>query len=361
MFKIRWKIKKRLCVGLSLLLAASAFAGCGDGFDEDEIVVDEATSSSTAVFDLEQEEMMMDEVYLYTIQCMYLYGTTPDEYTEDPDTYKSLIIEQIEQMKGVYYAAVEAGVELTEEQEESIETSVDNYYTTFGEDTFARYGITRETVTKLFTEQTYATALQNNTQSEKYTELYEEYTEAYEDTDFMTFYYLRFPIYELDEDGAPVEGDDDGGVLLSEAEQAEMLALCEEAKTRLEAGEDAATLAEEYGVDQVSGEQSGFIGAFGDVLNETLEDMKEGETSDIIESNTGYILIYLESENDETLKASYIELNATTDASYYVEDKLEEWQNNVSISEDNYINYKWYDIEFEDVCEYLEYKGLYNE
>ena len=177
----------------------------------------------------------------------------------------------------------------------------------------------------------------------------------------MTFYYLRFPIYELDEDGAPVEGDDDGGVLLSEAEQAEMLALCEEAKTRLEAGEDAATLAEEYGVDQVSGEQSGFIGAFGDVLNETLEDMKEGETSDIIESNTGYILIYLESENDETLKASYIELNATTDASYYVEDKLEEWQNNVSISEDNYINYKWYDIEFEDVCEYLEYKGLYNE
>lgn len=363
MLKNKLKIKKFLCVGLSLILTATVFSGCSDsdGFDADAVVVDEATSSTTAVFDLGQEEVMMDEVYLYTIQCMYLYGVTPDEYNAASDSYKSQIISQIEQLKGVYYAAMEEGIELTDEQKESIETSVDNYYNTFGEDIFARYGITRETVTKLFTEQTYTTALQSYIQSTKYDELMEEFTAAYEDTEFLTFYYLRFPIYELDENGEPIEGDDDGGVLLSAEEQAQQKAYCEEAKARIDNGESPADLAVEYGVDKVSGEQDGFIGAFGDTLNGILDGMEAGDTSDVIESNTGYMVIYLINDNDEELKETYISLNASTEASYYVEDKLEEWQGSIDITEDDYIDYKWYDIEFEDVCEYLEYKNLYYE
>jgi foldase protein PrsA len=354
--------KKITVAALGGAMTLGLLGGCSktdeNGFDVNKTVISSDEAAAKEVFDVDGDITYMDEVYMYTLQCMYMYGATEDAYTSDSEYYKDLILDQMAQMKGEYVEAIAEGIQLDEEDEANIESYVDNYYNTFSEEVLERYGISRDTVTKIFTQQVYGSTLEQTLSNQKNEEYTDIYTDMYGDTRFFTFYYLLFPYYELDDDGEPVEGDGDG-VLLSDEEIAVRKENALEAIDRIKAGEDPEEVAASYNVQNVSQEQSGYDGAFSDTLNEVLAGLEQGEVSDIIESNTGYIVVYMSSTEEDELRDNFISAMASSDASEALENSQADWKAAYTIDEDNYVDYAWYDVDFEDVCKCLDYYNLH--
>ena len=97
--------------------------------------------------------------------------------------------------------------------------------------------------------------------------------------------------------------------ILTEDEMAEQyekacdfLAAAKEADANGEEGANMEALAQEYGVGFLSQVLRGYFGEYSEDLNSIIVNMENGEISDIIETEAGYMIIRMDNNNDEEFK-----------------------------------------------------------
>ena len=61
-------------------------------------------------------------------------------------------------------------------------------------------------------------------------------------------------------------------------------------------------LIKEYDIEASSGEERNYDGAYSDELNKVLEDMKEGDISDVVETDAGYMVVRMDNPDDTDYK-----------------------------------------------------------
>ncbi len=106
-------LKKYIAVFMSAVCLTGALAGCGQSGLKQKYTVDEA--SKTEVMKVGEETVTLDEVFLYVIQCAYVYNLDKKTAEESESTYKSTILQQIQSAKAKYQVAQTADIELTDE------------------------------------------------------------------------------------------------------------------------------------------------------------------------------------------------------------------------------------------------------
>lgn len=258
----------------------------------------------------------LGDIYLYLIQYIYNNGITP-AYLDDA-TKASIINGAINQMKlelVEYQLALQSDITLTEEQMMTVDRTSSVFYSTFGGDFLNSYGISEEDVYDLFLRQLYISAITNKAMQDMAAEYTAQYEEDYADLTFHTVYYALFPAIVYDEyTGEPVRQGEGQVIPLAEEELARQLALAEEFQKRavegLSSGDAAETmeaLVEEYGIAYCSGVERNYDGAYIRELNDVIADMKEGDISEVITTDAGYMIVRMDNTNDEEYKQFMIE------------------------------------------------------
>lgn len=278
------------------------------------------TASSTKVMMIGDYDIYLDELLLYAIQTLVMDGDTVTAGEDAQESYKLGALTYIRETKILYDVAIHNNVELNDEDLETTNTAIENFKNAVPKEIFDKYGISDEVIEKIFTEQTYVSKFENDIKNEMGKNANEEIAKGYEDYNFNVIYYMLFPTVEInEEDNTPAIDEDGNYINISDKDKKDVLKTAEKAAERIKAGEDAETLAEEYGVTDYSAERSGYIGSYSDSVNDALEGMKNGECTDAIEETLGYAVIVMKSENDEDLKTNYVYL-ITSD---YVDSEFE--------------------------------------
>lgn len=339
-------LRKYLAVALAGICVAGAFTGCASGGLSKTYTVEEA--SKTEVVKVGNETVTLDEVFLYVIQCAYTYDLDEKTAKESESTYKSTILEQIQDAKAKYQVALTADIEITDEIKAEINEAVDRYYETFGQELFEGCGISRDAIYQLFLEQRYISKLQEKTLNDLYEDYSKEAEDTYGDKTFIEVDYVMFPKTKTDADGQ--------SVALSAEELAAAKQNAERARERALAGERIEDIGKEYGADSgvLADTQRTFIGIYEEALNTMLSQMKNGEISEIYEDDAGYMVMQMENDNDTEYRDYFIQTYAQKKAeeSYAAMEKV--WVSAMNISDDNIIGDTWEKLTIVDIADYTE-------
>ncbi len=347
MFKL---LKKYIAVTLSGVYMLTSLSGCGTAGTSESYSVEEA--SGTEVMTVGEETVTLDEVYLYVIQCVYTYSLDQETAEESESTYKSTILEQIQDAKAKYQVALTADIEITEETEEQINTTVDNYYAMFGEELFENYGISRDAIYQLFLEQRYITKLQDKSTTELYEDYLAEAQENYGDSTFIEAYYVFFPKTTTDDDGNTVD--------LSAAEIAEAKQNAETTRNRALAGESLEDIGAEFDEDSgvIADTQRTMIGLYEEALNELLSTMENGEIAEVYEDDAGYMVLQMINNNDTDYREYFLESYAQEQAEQAYSSMEDVWVSAMDISDDDIIGDTWENLSIVGIAKYMDEHNL---
>lgn len=337
------KIRKRIFIMLSLICClATVLTGCGNGGGQQSGDNDGKDPSEVLVLKVGQEEVYLNEVNYYALsfinnisseQEINLDAYYNQEYPTMDDAYKAQLLLQIRQSKILYLKAIEEGLELTEEEEKDMEDLADQFIAAYDADTLEKYGIDRDLLVKMYFQVGLIQKLENQVASEV----------EVEDISYGTIENLVFLTIELDDTGNAVVNEDGSYVFLSEAEQTRQKENAEEAVTRLQNGEEAEALIEEYEI----GQASGTVHATTDSLRETYH-LSDGEVSDVIENDFGYTVVQVLTLEDEDYTAKVKAYNLNTAVQDAVNEKETEWMDDFVIEDDDLIQNVWDDFTFHD-------------
>lgn len=343
-------LRKYLAMALAGICMAGAFTGCASGGLSKTYTVEEA--SKTEVMKVGNETVNLDEVFLYVIQCVYTYGLDKETASESESTYKSTILEQIQDAKAKYQVALTADIEITDEIEAEINEAVDRYYEAFGQELFDGCGISRDAVYQLFLEQRYIAKLREKTLNDLYEDYLKEAEENYGDKTFIDVDYVMFPKTKIDADGNAVD--------LSAEEIAAAKQSAERARERALAGENIEDIGKEYDADSgvLADKQRTFIGIYEEALDTMLSGMKNGEISEIYEDDAGYMVMQMVNNNDTEYRDYFLMSYAQQKAeeAYTAMEKL--WVSTMNISDDDIIGDTWEKLTIVDIADYMNKKDL---
>ena len=262
---------------------------------EDGGFLDNKNASEVEVLKVGDQKVYLDELNLYGLQYAYTFGLTEENLlslyseTQTNDAYnKEQLLTQIRQAKIEYQTAKEKGIELTDEESEAIETGVTNFMNSMDAGMLEYFGITEDTVRKSFTEQMYNTALEGSV----------KHTGDSSDYQCNTIYYLTFLTVQME--GESVVNDADGNpVALDDAAKAKMKEKADAALVELQNGAEPADVAKKYEVTVSSGEESNIIGAYPDEFDAVMVGMKDGEISEVFETEYGYNIVKMITADDK--------------------------------------------------------------
>ncbi len=360
--------KKLMSVALAMSLVFTCVA-CGDKKNADNNTQSESKSGSgvevlgedagnTEVVKIGDEKITLDYLYLYTIQFIYTYKATEDAISNDMDNYKNQILSQLRTDEIKYIYAKNNGIELTDDEKKEMDDVVDRYYKTFSEEFLEKYGISKDTVKNLFYKQRYVSKLNDDTQKSLEEQYQKEAEKELKDKTFFDLYYLLFPTVEY-KDGSPVTDSDGNYTQLSDDKKKEQAELAQEAKKRLEAGEDIEDLEKEYKIEECSEELRSYFGAYTEDLNNLIKDMKNGDVSESYESDLGYMVVKMINNNDEDYKKYYIETAATQKASSQMTVEENKWLASVEVDEEkDMIGDTWKNVDISKVAAAMEEAGI---
>lgn len=360
------KVMSGILVGLMLVVCI----GCNDsdissdsGIDsskETTKVIAPEEAKNTDVIKIGDEIIKLDYVYLYAIQFLYTYKLTDGgSIKENMSTYKDQIISQLRTDEIEYQYAKKNGIELTEKEKEEMNSVVDKYYKTFPEEFLEKYGITRDTVTNLFYKQRYITNLNDETTKRLSEDFTKEAESELKDKEFFELYYLLFPTVEYGEDGKAVVDSDGKNVKVSKEKLDEQKALAEAARERLINGEDAEKLAEEYDIKDYSDTLRAYKGAYSEELNTLIEDMEEGDISEVYEDDLGYMIVRMIKSNDEEYKQYYIEASVSQKVQQQLSEEKNAWLQTVEIDmENDMIGEVWKNLDISQIAKGMEKENL---
>lgn len=289
--------------------------------------------ASTQLMTIEDYTIYMPDLYLYLIQYIYNNGVKADQL--DDMTKASIINSAINQMKletVEYLLALQSDITLTEEQEQMITDTSSRFYNTFGAEFLATYGIDEECVYRLFERQLYISGITNKAMQDMTADYLEQYQEEYADLQFHSVYYALFPSIQYDEEGNIVKDDDGNAIPLTEEEMEAQLALAEEFHQRAVEGQasgDAAATMEmlvaEYGIGYCSGIERNYTGAYVQELNDVISGLKEGDISDVVKTDAGYMIVRMDNTNDEDYKEYMISFLAQQSANNLLPTMQDSW------------------------------------
>ncbi|MCI8506988.1 MAG: hypothetical protein HFJ06_00280 [Lachnospiraceae bacterium] len=363
------KIISSILVGMMLI----ACTGCSnsdissnstgseiDSAKETIKVIAPEDAKNTDVIKIGDEVIKLDYVYLYVIQFLYTFKMADGSSVKDNmSTYKEQIISQLRTDEIQYQYAKKNGIELTEKEKEEMDAVVDKYYKTFSEEFLEGYGISRDTVTDLFYKQRYLTILNDNATKELQEELTQEAEKDLKDKEFFELYYLLFPTVEYGEDGKAVVDSAGNNVKLSSEKLEEQKALAEDARKRLMDGEDAEKLAEEYKIKDYSDTLRAYKGAYSEELNNLIQDMKEGDISEVYEDDLGYMVVKMIKTNDEEYKQYYIEASVSQKVQQQLSEKKNEWLQTVEVDmENDMVGAIWKNLDISKIAKKMEKENL---
>lgn len=273
------------------------------------------------------------DYYLYLIQYIYNYGVIPEQLTEKniallmQTATNDLKIEFLQSQM-----AKEAGFTVPDEQVETMDLMMTAFYATFGEDFLVNYGIDETAVRNMIERQLYVYLLTDKATNDLITEFTMEYEEKYADYQFHNMYYVVFPNFQVDDEGQTILDDEGNSIPLSEEEMAEQLALAEEFRERAVNGtvsaDESATmeiLAQEYGVAPFSGVQINVNGVYTEELNKVVASLSNGDISEVILTDAGYMIVRMDNSNDTELMAQMIADFAEESATDYLPYRQQIW------------------------------------
>lgn len=283
------KIKVSLCLLCVLLcLEGCLLSGCGNQAAGDDSaatkVVLTTGFSEEEVFRISKISCSVPEVmvYLTNMQNQYeaVYGTKIWDTSMDGVTLeqkvKDTVIARIAQVKTMALLAQQYEVNLSEQDNKSIEKAADTYYGSLNETEIASMGITRDTIVELYTEFALANAVYDRIIQDVNPEISDDEART------ITVQQILLRNYSLDADGNRVED--------TQAQKAEDLELAKDILTWAREGEDFALLAEKYNED----ENITYSFGKGEVeaqLEEAAFNLDSGEISDIVETSYGYCIM----------------------------------------------------------------------
>lgn len=362
---------KMVALMLSGALLVGSIVGCDNTNSTEETATTEASSTketddtgfldntnagTTKVLKVGDEDIYLNEVNLYALQYGYAYGLTVDTVTgaySDTQTYdayhKEQLLTQIREAKIEYIIAQKEGIELTAEQQASIDTGVTNFMKAMDATMLSYFGITEDTVRKVVTEQTYASALEATV----------EFDGDVDEYQITTIYYLTFLTYEMDENGNLKTDEDGNYVELSADEKANKKELADEALGKIKAGTSIEDIATEYELTNTSGEQSNVYGNFTDEFNTEVEKLSDGEMSEVFESPYGYNIIKMKVKDNKDMAEDLKSYYASSQKSAALKKKQNEWYSSVEINEeDDMYDGIWDSFSFVPFATWFDQLGL---
>lgn len=329
--------------------------GCSNG----NISVEDG--KNTVVMTLNDYDVTLSEYNLYAIQYLMMQAMDPENITEEKlESMKSDIASEIKLEIVEYLLAQQTeGVEVSDEAMEAIETNTDNYIQQLGEEFLAEYGIDREAVTQLFTEQAYINALMEKAKQDLADDAYEENSKKFEGIDFHTVYYALFPSVEYDENGNPVVGDDGQNVALSDDALKEQKKKAEELQKRAADGEKLEDLIEEYGIAASSGEERNYQGAYEDKLNDVVDHLEKGDISEVIETDAGYMIVRMDNPKDDDYKEYALHYAALQTANGMITTLQQNWLSASGCSNVEPDEAAIKKVDFKKMCKKMKENGVY--
>lgn len=311
----------------SLLIGATLLSGCGDnsnsasGNAASENVVTNTLgeaiapdSANQVIMTIEDTDVTMQDVYLYTLQYAFNNSLTPENVNDS--TFEGLLNNIMTELKlevVEYHLALVMESEVTEEILQNAQASADAFYNYFGSEFLGKYGIDQAAVNELFRRQAYIGMMTKEAQINLSEELYEQYVEDYADYEFHKIYYVLFPNYEVDEDGNAVSVNE--ATLAQNLETAnEMWERATEAMENGDTSVTLETLVAEYGMEEYATEDYIYNTNYGEELNQALEIIQDGEISDVIETDAGYMIFRMDIRNDQGYKEYFLNYLAAQEA-----------------------------------------------
>jgi hypothetical protein len=381
-YKAGYRVKKALTFGCACVMGLGLLTGCGSSTSGDSTsnvatatdaatVSDAATATDAVPFpELNPEEVVLtvgyEEITEEEVMVYILMGILDGQHfykyiSEDEDTYKDTILTTIRETKILYAHALENEMDFGDDDLETVDTLIQSFKDNVGEDVISDYGISDDMITKVITESSYVSKLENDTQNELGQSLTAKYDEEYADYNFQTVYYMVFPTIEEDENGDPKQDDDGNYIPLDDAAKADAKAKAEAAMAEVNSGKDAEEVAADYGVDSYSDDKAGLKGQYSSVFNDALGELSEGQATGIYESSTGYYFVTLLTDDDQDMKDSYIYLQVSDEVDAAYEEKKQEWMDKVTIDDENDLkNGIWENFSLLGVAYDLNQRGLLN-
>ena len=341
-----------------LMLFALTLTGCSS--QGQVVTVKEA--KETTVFSIQGEPVTLDEVYLYYIQYMFNNKVTADSMTEEKrQECDSAVIGQIMLDTAEYLMALQMDdLTLTDEELEQAKVSAENFFNYFGKETLGKYGIDKETVEKLFEKQAYVTAVNNKAISDLAESNLEEFEKEYKDLKFHSITYALFPSVKYDESGNAVLSDDGKNVPLSQDEMKQQKEKAQELYDKAISGEKTLEeLTKEYGIEHCSGVERNYEGAYSKELNEVVKNLKEGDISEVISTDAGYMIARMDKRDDKEYKDYMISYAAKQRAQEMLPKMQESWAQQAGL---DYVVVDEAVVDAVDVkaiCEEMTTKGYY--
>ncbi len=355
-----------LCVSL---LGTCLLTGCGKT-DGTEAVESESEgtekktdgSNQSVILSIEDYDITMTDYYLYLIQ--YCFNNKSAAASVDENMTKTIqdaTLKQLELETVEYLLAQKTeGLEVADSDMEKAQTMADSFYSHFGEEFFKNYGIEKQDVINLFERQTYINALCNKSISDLTADYKTQYADQYGDLKFHSVYYALFPSIQYDADGNAVQDADGKNVALTEDEMTSQKALAQEFQAKAAAGEKTMEeLVDEYNIAYCSGIERNYDGAYEQSLNDVVSAMAEGDISDVITTEAGYMIVRMDKLDDQEYKAYAIDYMAAQNAEKLLPTMQENWVSQSGISQ---LTPKAGTVETVDIkglCEEMESKSLY--
>lgn len=365
--KFAKKIIAQMLCGSMLL--AMVLTGCsGDASEAESVslvgkqVVSVQEAKETVVFSIQGEPVTLDEVYLYYMQYIFNNKISADAMTEEKRSQcDSSVIGQVMLDTAEYLMALKMDdLKLTDEEMEQAKVSADNFYKYFGEDTLANYGIDEESVEKLFEKQAYVTAVNNKAIADLSESNMEEFEKQYKDLNFHSITYALFPSVKYDENGNAVLDKEGKQITLSSEEMKEQLEKAGEFYEKAVAGQQSMEeLTKEYGIEHCSGVERNYEGAYSKELNDVVKKLNEGDISEVITTDAGYMIARLDKKNDEEYKEYMISYAAQQRAQELLPKMQESWAEQAGL---DYVVVDEAVVDAVDVkalCSEMKMKGYY--
>lgn len=368
MIKGKKYLKKQVVASvLALSMAAASLTGCSNGLSSSKKessnvgTMTQEEASTTKVMVIGDYDIYMDELLVYAIQAMVTNNGTLASVKANPDTYKEQTLSLIRTTKILYDVTQHNDVTLDDSDMETTNNTINNFLKSMPDGLLEKYGISEDVVRKVFTEQTYVSKFENDIKNDMGKTIQDDVEEKVKDYNFMVFDYILFPTVETTEDDTPATNTDGSYKYVDDAAKQKAKENAEALLKELEAGGDAASLAQKYGVSNYYFERTGYVGSFTDSVNKAVENLKAGECSGVLEEELGYAVIHMKSDHDEELLKNYAYAVAsdTVDSQF---EKLEtQWLSSIEVDpEKDMEGTVWADYDLSGLAQSLADGGLLN-
>lgn len=353
--------------GLKRLLAVAAVAsmtiglvGCGSGDKKITKYYSADEAQKTKALVIGDYDITMDEMALYAMQEALTYGVTSSALKDDSsvETNKGYALSLLRQNKIIYNVAKNNNVELDDDDNDYINKNIESFKGKISQEVLDAYGITDETIQRVFEEQAMASKFQNDIKNEMGSKIQADLEKQYKDTVFTDYYYMLFPTVEIDGD-SPKKDSDGNYVYVSDDKKAEVKSNAEAAMKEIQAGASYETVADKYGVTDYSRDDTGYTDGYGDdAINKIMNNLKTGECTGPIEDTLGYAVIVMVNDNDEELKTNFISYSAQSTESDQFDKLQSQWLATIPVDEVNDLQGTvWADFDFKGLVKNLENCG----